>query len=476
MDLRLWHSQTPLELIEQLTRYTGRMPELPKWVDNGAIIGIQGGTHRVRSFWTKLKKHDIPIAAFWLQDWVGQRRTSVGKQLWWNWELDEEHYPNWSELQTDFQENHIAILGYINPFIVNPEEKGSFRRNLYEEAQSHGYLIQHPNGGTYLIKNTSFSAALIDLSNPDAYNWLKEVIKKQMLAIGIQGWMADFAEALPFDAVLHQGQPKQWHNRYTEVWSKLNREVIEEVGGKGDLLFFNRAGFTKSPSYSTLYWMGDQLASWRREDGIKSAVVGLLSSGFSGISMTHGDIGGYIATTLPNFPFHIPGLTFTRGKELLMRWIEFSAFTTIFRTHEGNQPENHIQIDEDDELLSHFAKYAKIYVALSRYRRLLLQEAQNLGHPVTRHLWLHYPDDENVIDIDLQFLLGKDILVAPVLEPNINVHTTYLPRGSWTHLWSGNEFHSSGETVEVSAPIGQIPVFIRSETLVLEELQTEVQI
>ena len=60
--------------------------------------------------------------------------------------------------------------------------------------------------------------------------------------------------------------------------------------------------------------MGDQLASWRREDGIKSAVVGLLSSGFSGISMTHGDIGGYIATTLPNLPFRIPGLSLQETK------------------------------------------------------------------------------------------------------------------------------------------------------------------
>ena len=94
---------------------------------------------------------------------------------------------------------------------------------------------------------------------------------------------------------------------------------------------------------------------------------------------------------------------------------------------------------------------------------------------MTRHLWLHYPDDKNVIDIDLQFLLGRDILVAPVLDPSVNIHAAYLPRGSWTHLWSDEEFHSSGETVEVSAPIGQIPVFIRSETLVLQELQTEVQ-
>ena len=316
----------PLELIEQLTRYTGRMPVLQmgeQWCHHW----FTGGNRTFVRY-----THCCILVV----DWKTNFCRNGG-------ELDDEHYPHWSDLHNDFEKNHIAILGYINPFIVNPKEKGSFKRNLYEEAQSKGYLIQHPKGGTYLIKNTSFSAALIDLSNPEAYNWLKEVIKKEMLAIGIKGWMADFAEALPFDAVLFEGHSKQWHNKYTEVWSKLNREVIEEVSGKGELLFFNQAGFTKSPSYSTLYWMGDQLASWRREDGIKSAVVGLLSSGFSGISMTHGDIGGYIATTLPNLPFRIPGLSFVRSKELLMRWIEFSAFTTIFRTHEGNQPDNHVQ-------------------------------------------------------------------------------------------------------------------------------------
>ena len=475
MHLRLWRSETPIQLIEQLTIYTGRMPELPLWVDNGAIIGLQGGTKRVRDFWDKLQKYNTPIAAFWLQDWIGQRKTSVGKQLWWNWELDEDHYPNWSALRQDFENEQIEILGYINPFLVNPEEKGSCKRNLYEEAQSKGYFVQHPKGGTYLIQNTSFSAALIDLSNPDAYNWLKEVIKKEMIEIGIKGWMADFAEALPFDALLHEGYPKEWHNKYPEIWSKLNREVIEEIEEQGNILFFNRAGFTKSPTYSTLYWMGDQLASWTREDGIKSAVVGLLSSGMSGISINHSDIGGYIATTLPNFPFRIPGLAFTRGKELLMRWIEFSAFTAVFRTHEGNQPKNHVQIDLDDELLSHFAKYAKIYVTLARYRRLLLQDAQKYGHPLTRHLWLHYPDDENVLDLDLQYLFGKDILVAPVLEPKTNKQEVYMPRGSWTHLWSNREYHSSGEFFEVQAPIGEIPVFIHSETTVLKELQDELQ-
>ena len=471
MKIRLWCSKKPLQLIEQLTKYTGRMPVPPRWVDQGAIIGLQGGTKRVQDFWNKLKEYHTPIAAFWLQDWIGQRKTSIGKQLWWNWELDEEHYPNWKQLIETFKDDHIVVLGYINPFLIDPKEKGTCKRNLYAEAESQGFFVQHPKGGTYLIQNTSFSAGLIDLSNPKAYHWIKDVIKTEMINIGLRGWMADFAEALPFDAVLYDGDPTIWHNYYPEVWSKLNREIIDEMEEEREFLFFNRAGFTKSPKYSTLYWMGDQLTSWRREDGIKSAVVGLITSGLSGISINHGDIGGYIATTAPNFPIQIPNLAFARNKEILMRWIEFSAFTAVFRTHEGNQPKNHVQIDFDDETLAHFALYAKIYVALSRYRRSLFEEAQQYGYPLTRHLWLHYPEDPNVLDIDLQYLFGRDILVAPVLDAQKHTQHVYLPKDTWIHLWSQKNIVSSGEEIQISCPVGQIPIFVRKNTRVWDELQ-----
>src|SRR5215203_10922 len=116
--------------------------------------------------------------------------------------------------------------------------------------------------------------------------------------------------------------------------------------GRGeDIVFFNRSGYTKSPRYSTLFWVGDQLVDWDEHDGIKSAVTGLLSSGLSGYSLEHSDIGGY--TALDN-----PLLTYHRSKELLLRWIELGAFTTVFRTHEGNIPEVNHQIYSDRETLT----------------------------------------------------------------------------------------------------------------------------
>ena len=114
------------------------MPPLPDWVGQGAIIGMQGGTEAVEKMRKKLEDVDAPMAAFWVQDWVGARKTSVGWQLWWNWELDQERYPNWKEMVSELRRDGIRTMTYLNPFLVDAKEKGSHRRNLYAEAEAAG--------------------------------------------------------------------------------------------------------------------------------------------------------------------------------------------------------------------------------------------------------------------------------------------------------------------------------------------------
>lgn len=128
------------------------------------------------------------------------------------------------------------------------------------------------------------------------------------------------------------------HNRYPELWAQMNREFIEECknarpGKEGredpedELVFFMRAGFRNSPKWGMLFWEGDQMVSWQANDGIKSTVVGLLSSGISGYAFNHSDIGGYCTVNLPVIKYR-------RSEELLLRWMELNAFTVVFRTHE----------------------------------------------------------------------------------------------------------------------------------------------
>jgi alpha-glucosidase len=308
-----------------------------------------------------------------------------------------------------------------------------------------------------MVEISDFSAALVDLTNPEARAWMKEIIKDNLISGGVSGWMADFGEGLPYDAVLHSGESAaSYHNRYPEEWAELNREAIREAGREDDAVFFNRSGYTKSPKYSTLFWLGDQLVSWDEHDGIKSAVTSMLTSGLSGYSLQHSDIGGYTAIDNPLLKYH-------RTKELLMRWTELAAFTVVFRTHEGNRPEDNHQFYSDGESLRHFDRFAKVYEAWKPYRAELVREAAETGLPVVRHPFIHYPDDPEVRGLEYQFMVGPDVMVAPVLDPGVKESDVYLPRGRWVHLWSGKQYGSRREGVHatVPAPIGEPPVFYR---------------
>ena len=127
-DIKLWsgamrgqivYGRTPLELIEAYTEYAGRMRVLPGWVHGGVIVAVQGGSESVRGKLDALRKAGVPLAGLWIQDWSGIRDTSVGKQLWWNWKLDESFYPGWNAIVADLETNGARMLIYINPFLAN---------------------------------------------------------------------------------------------------------------------------------------------------------------------------------------------------------------------------------------------------------------------------------------------------------------------------------------------------------------------
>lgn len=471
MEGQILNGDTPAELIGEYTEYAGRMRPLPPWILSGAVVGMQGGTRRVREVREELEARDAPVAAFWLQDWVGQRQTSFGTQLWWNWELDGERYPGWDRLVADLRRDDVRVMTYVNPFLVDASEKPNHRRDLFAEAADEGYLVEDRDGGPYMIEAGDFSAAMVDLTNPAAREWFKGVMEESLIEGGASGWMADFAEGLPYDAVLHSGESAaSYHNRYAEEWAELNREVIREAGRGEEIVFFNRSGFTRSPEESTLFWLGDQLVSWDEHDGMKSAVTGMLSGGLSGFSLQHSDIGGYTAIDNPVLEYH-------RSEELLKRWTELAAFTAVFRTHEGNRPEVNHQFYSDGDTLDHFVRFAKVYAAWEPYREELVREAAGSGLPVVRHPFVHYPRDREVLELEYQFMVGREFMVAPVLDPGEETVEVYLPAGRWVHLWSGRIYGSreGGTRLTVDAPIGEPAVFFEEGSEAGEDFRRELR-
>jgi len=142
---------------------------------------------------------------------------------------------------------------------------------------------------------------MIDFTNPGAWNWTKSIIKENLVKEGRgAGWMHDFGEYMPFNAVLHDGSdPFIAHNKYPELWAQVVEEALSEVGQSGDdILPFMRAGTGKSAKSTRLYWMGDQLVTYDHYDGMQSAMIGLMNGGLSGMTMGHSDIGGYTSVNL----------------------------------------------------------------------------------------------------------------------------------------------------------------------------------
>lgn len=442
----IWVAKDPLKLIELYTEKTGRLPLLPEWA-YGTWMGLQGGSEKTKNIVNEALEANNPVTVLWIQDWVGKRKTSFGSQLWWRWKVDEESYPDFKNFCKEMNNEGIQVLGYINSFLANKGE-------MFEEAKKLGYLVKNPKGQDYEIETAGFPAYLIDLSNPEAAQWLKNIIKKNMIQMGLSGWMADFGEFLPFDAKVHSGVPAElYHNEYPVDWARINREAIQESGMEGEIVFFTRAGYSKINKYSTLFWLGDQMVSFGENDGLPSTVTGLLSSGLSGFSINHSDIGGY--TTINNIikDYH-------RSEELFQRWVEMNAFTPIFRTHEGNRPEKNHQAYSDKETVEFFARFGRIHFAMKNYFQYLVQEAHEKGYPVIRPLYLHNSSDQNTYHIKDQFLVGQDMLVLPVLESGVETVEGYFPTGRWEHLWS-NEVLKGGRRHKVDAPIGKPAVYIK---------------
>lgn len=443
------------EVSRKLTGLLGRQKALPDWLYDGVILGIQEGTDVVDAKIRKAKEAGVPVVGVWCQDWSGCRRTGFGYQVMWNWEWDQELYPGLDKKIAEWKDEGVRFLGYINPFIA-------IEKDLYAYASEHGYCVRDREGKDYLVTITTFPAAMVDFTNPEAYEWYKGLIKENMIGLGMGGWMADFGEYLPIDAVLYSGEdPAIIHNQWPAIWAKMNQEAVAECGKEGQVFFFTRAGHTGTILHSHMMWTGDQHVDWSVDDGLISVVPASLSLAMSGYGISHSDVGGY--TTIMHM---------RRSKELLMRWEEMNVFSPLFRSHEGNQPVNNVQFDDDEELLAQLAKCGRMHVALKDYLKGLVDEEISDGTPVMRPLFYHYDEAEAYTE-KTEYLLGRDLLVAPVYEEGAKSRTIYLPSDGWVDIFDGKEY--AGGHMIVEAPIGKPPVFVRKDSKDYEALMQVAQ-
>lgn len=437
------------------TEITGRPPQVPDWAFapwNHAV----GGPEELFRVAGLLRDADVPTSAIWSEDWIGGEQGPNGFRLSYAWEWDPTRYP---DLPTDIDALHakgFAFLGYLNPFVPSTTR-------MFSEGERGDYLVKNERGLTYTTTDPAFRATgLVDLTNPRARAWYESYVVKAVNDVGLDGWMADFAEWLPLEGQLSNGG-NLWleHNRYPLQYQRANTSGITAANGgfpDPDRLYFSRSGWASrnggTSGIAPVFWAGDQNTDWGTDDGLPSVVPISLHVSAAGVSMFSSDIAGYTSVTVPN-----------TTKELFYRWTTLGAFHPVMRTHHGSDKCGNWSFDRDEETLAHFRRYAKIHSLLFPVWRSLLDEAQATGLPILRHPFLDEPSG-GWEAAGYAFFIGKTVFVTPVLAEGATTKQTALPPGRWWPMFGRDAAASTTEwqAQELAIPLTEVGAFVLSGT------------
>ncbi len=458
---RVFHGPTGLDVIRQLGDLVGRPTQPPAWAYSLWMAG-QGGWNKVLGEVAALRAADIPVAAFWVQDWGGVRMNlDGGFGVQYIWEPDEALYPDFAARVFDFHEAGYKFLVYVNPFIVDPNSVQGVDRptrfaTRFDSMDQMGLLLKNQMGETFVdfaVPNFPQSDAHPDFSNPATLDFISDSLKDIVRSYDVDGWMADFGEWVPVNSVSQDGShPIESRNTFPIDWQRATREAMEDVRGD-DWVMFARSGFTGVQSVAQIHWVGDQETNWGDLDGLPTVVPAMLNLGLAGQPFVTHDIAGFASPR---------GSSEGSSKELFQRWTELGAFTPVMRTRDGADKVNNWRWNKDEGTTSHFRKFTYVHCALMNDFMMLAAEAETSGAPILRHLMLVFPDDRETWDISDQFMIGDSLLVAPVTEEGATSRPVYFPAGTWYNVWTGVPIEG-GQRSTADAPIGSPPVYARGE-------------
>jgi len=357
----------------------------------------------------------------------------------------------------------VAITTYFNPMVC------SNYAAAYEPARAAGALTRNLLGLPYLYR---YGADIDDLFVVSQYDFFKRAGRVayaerlgEAIADGYDGWMEDFGEYTPLDSVSGAGiDGARAHNEYARRYHCSAWRAVREQ--RRPIVRFQRSGWTGAARCAQVVWGGDPTTGWDF-DGLRSAVTQALSAGTSGIGIWGSDIGGFFALG-PN----------SLSPELLTRWVQFGAFSGVMRTQRNGvavPPKDRPQVTDPDQI-SNWRRYAKLRTQLYPYLLAAERDYRRGGMPLMRHLLLSFPGDRRAARTEDQFMLGDDLLVAPILEPGARERDVYLPRGGWIDFWKAVRYRErdgalrlrSGSArrgrrdVTVPAPLKRIPLFVRA--------------
>jgi len=395
----------PKTILERYTALTGRPAMPPEW-SFGLWLSTSFTTSydekTVMSFIEGMEERKIPLSVFHF-DCFWMRGFN-----WCDFAWDKETFPDPAGMLSRIKAKGIKICVWINPYIAQ-------RSPLFEEGKQGGYLLKRKDGGVYQADFWQAGIAFVDFTNPAAVKWYNGHLER-LLDMGVDCFKTDFGERIPEDAVYFDGgDPERHHNFYSYLYNKEVFELLERKRGKGEAVLFARAGTTGGQRFP-LHWGGDCESTF---EAMAETLRGGLSLGLSGFGFWSHDIGGFEGT--PN-------------AALFKRWLAFGLLSSHSRLHGSTSYRVPWSVDEESAEVCRF--FAELKGKILPYILKSSKEAQEKGLPVLRAMFLEFPDDPACLYLDRQYMLGPDLLVAPVFSADDTV-SYYLPEGEWKQLLTG---------------------------------------
>lgn len=439
LDLYFIYGPSFKEILYRYTELTGRPSIPPKWSFglwmSGGFLDIYKTRKSFEELAEKIRYHNLPCDVIHIDPWWMKEGS------WCSLEWDLNAFPNPEKMIKKLKTNGFKLSLWENPYVP-------LETKMYEEGVGKGYFLRKKDGTIYLIQpwwKTLSPLALVDFTNPEAAKWYKEK-HKPLFKIGVAAMKTDFGEAAPEDAVFFNGETgARMHNLYSLIYNKAVFEATKKYTGR-EAVVWGRSGYAGSQRYPTC-WSGDCACTFASMAAVLRAGLSLSLSGFS--FWSH-DIGGF-GTLEETDPL----------PELFIRWSQFGLLSPHSRCHGVTRRD---PWDFGKEALDIFRFYDKLRYRLLPYIYSYAVIASKSGLPLVRPLILDYQDDPNTYDKDLQYMLGGEILVAPIYSVK-GERSIYLPKGIWLDYWT-KEAYDGPTTLHYQAPLDVTPIFIREDSII----------
>lgn len=357
----------------------------------------------------------------------------------------------------------------------------------YDYLEQRSFFVKDENGETVYGTPDDQRGALIDTTNPEASKWYWNIIYKNLAKKGFNAWWTDENEPdlWPYDFELYAGKGYEIFNLYPYTHTKAMYEGHRE-NCEGRCCILSRSAFLGAQRFGTQFWSSDIYPTW---GVLEKQIPTAINFCATGMGYWSSDIGGW--QSLPDYrgksSFTASELLLeTQGSsegvvlsdefsELYVRWFQFGAFSPIFRAH-GTRDEN--------EVWSYGAEEEKMLVKILKLRYDLMPYIYSMSYklmkdntPILRGLFVEFEDKE-CRNCKNQYMFGDSILVAPVTTKGARTRKVYLPaEHNWYCYWT-NEKYQGGQYLDVEAPLDQIPLFIKENSILpmQENVQSTKQI